>query len=194
MSPGRKTALVGAAIVALLLIALLALWKEIVVAYHVSRLRDDPALITTWISERDDSARRIAIGRYARTARGIEVLRRRCLAFVFDLLAAKHPKFLPGAVLPGQIVQIGVYRIAPATSYLLADGPSTIFLSISQAAHDSQIPLLDLVTPGEFWLAEHPGIRFTVWSYREEVEGRPPVLEAELIRHPPPPARAPGSS
>ena len=194
MSPGRKTALVGGAIVALLVISVAALWKEIIVAYHVSRLRDDPALIAAWISERGDSARRIALGRYARTARGIEVLRRHCLGFVFDCLAAGHPEFLPGAVPAGQVVQLGVYRIAPTTSYLLADGPSTVVVPISATLHDSQIPLLDLVTPGDFELVEHAGVRFTVWSYREEVEGRPPVLEVALIRHPPPPARAPGSS
>ena len=129
MSPGRKTALVGGAIVALLVISVAALWKEIIVAYHVSRLRDDPALIAAWISERGDSARRIALGRYARTTRGIEALRRHCLGFVFDCLAAGHPEFLPGAVpafrLTTAAALVGgiIYVVALTASFFLPEPP-----------------------------------------------------------------------
>jgi hypothetical protein len=194
---GKRTALAAGAAVGLILLALAAAWKDLVVAHRISELRGDPALIIAWLPEPGDSSRGTALRRYVGTAPGIEAVRRLCLAFAFDVLAREHAEFLPGALQAGRIIQLGIHRVTTSHTYVIADGPSTVSLPLSAdevARLGSEQALLGLATSGEFELAEYPGIRFTAWSYREDGEGRPPVFEAEMARHSPPPARAPDSS
>ncbi len=182
MPAGKKTLLITGAGVGLLLVVVAIFWRDLVVTYHVHILSDDPDVMATWMLESEDSVKGRALRRFLRTREGSLALRSRFLARLFRLLEVGHRDFLPGALRENQIIQGGIYELAGGL-WLLLDGPSTLVTSVPPTDDLLALrPLFEFVASGDFELADYPGIRFTTWAYREEVEDRPVVVEVRMTR------------
>ena len=142
----------------------------------------------SWVRSPADSTHGIALGRFLASSQGVEALRRSFLEGTWKLLEKEHKEFLPGALEEGQIVQVGLYDLQTSTGaapikYFLIDGPTTLTLPVDPKATFLAVePLFEFLGSGDFRLDEHPGIRFTIWSSREDPDSGRVAVEIRLSR------------
>ena len=93
---------------------------------------------------------------------------------VIGLAVEVDAGFLLEALGKGKFLQFGLFEVG-TQRLLLVDGHTTIYRTL---APESEIlawgDLLESLGSGDFELAEHPGVVFTVWTYREDCRRRAP--------------------
>ena len=109
-------------------------------------------------------------------------LRKRIVDAVIGLAVEVDPGFLIEALGKGKFLQFGLFELGKER-LLLIDGHTTLYRTLPP---ESEIlawgDLLESLGSGDFELAEHPGVSFTLWSYREDSGRGPLVVEGSLTR------------
>lgn len=167
---------------ALIVLAAALRSRDILVWYHVQVLRRDPQLMPRWRVAPPDSLEAEALRSFLRTRTGVLRLRQHIVTAILELGAKNDPGFLPQNLGKGRFLQFGVFELANSR-YLLMDGAKTLAKPLPA---ESEIlawgSLLESLGSGDFELAEHPGILFTIWTYREDSGRGPLVVEGSLTR------------
>ena len=180
---GRRKLVVGAGLLTALLLAVAALRsRDILVWYHVQLLRRDPGLMPGWLVLPPDSLQAEALRGFLRTQSGVLRLRQRIVELVLEIGAKDDPAFLLQNLPKGRFLQFGIFDMGKY-HYLFIDGPRTLYMALPA---ESEIlawgPMLESMGSGDFELGEHPGVLFTVWTYREDSGRGPLVVEGSLTR------------
>src|SRR5688572_4632127 len=135
-----------------------------------------------WLAATPDSLQGEALRSFLRTPTGVLRLRQRIVETILEIGAKDDPGFLPRNLGKGRFIQFGIFELANSR-YLLMDGTKTLAQPLPA---ESEIlawgSLLESLGSGDFELAEHPGILFTIWTYREDSGRGPLVMEASLTR------------
>jgi hypothetical protein len=179
---GKKIVL-GAGILTALLLAVAALRsRDLLVWYHRAMLRRDPGLMTAWQKTPPDSLQGEALREFLGTATGVRRLRQHIVEAVIGRAAKQDAGFLLQSLGPGRYLQFGLFDMGKG-SYLFIEGPRTLFEMLPP---ESEIlawgPLLESLGNGDFELPEHPGVLFTIWTYREDSGRGPLVVECSMTR------------
>ena len=167
---------------ALIVLAAALRSRDLLVWYHVQVLRRDPQLMPAWLVLPPDSLQGEALRGFLRTQSGVLRLRQRIVELVLEIGAKDDPGVLPENIGEGRFLQFGIFDMGKY-HYLFIDGPRTLYMALPA---ESEIlawgPLLESLGSGDFELAEHPGILFTIWTYREDSGRGPLVVEGSLTR------------
>ena len=184
MSPrrGKTTATVLVLLACGSVVVAIVNWRAFVTEYHVYRLRRDPHLLDTVMSNPADSLEEAALFKYLRTAHGQRRLADKFLDGLFAFLAHQDPDFLPRSLSTGQIVAYGLYWIGERRFFLI-DGPRTIAKPIGDSPGIRRLePFLQFINHGEYEFSELPGIKLTIRAYTDDLNQNEIVVEGWVVR------------
>ena len=157
-------------------------WKAVVTEYHVYRLRRDPAFFDAVLENPENPLEEAALHKYLRTYQGGIRLCERFLDDLFAFLETQGPDFHPRSLSTGQIVGFGLYRIA-GSPYFIVDGPRTITKPVGGFSRAGKlVPFFRFVDHREFELAEHPGVKLTMWGYLDDLDKNEVIVEGRIVR------------